>query len=101
MIVQNRLLKWARTELAPHGVSMEVVLAKIYRAHWEDLHKTEDERQHYGERAGAAKQGLMLLLAEPNCDVRMIDQADWQCLLTSLTTLLVLSVAQRAQHGTD
>ena len=54
----NRLLKWAMTELAPHGVSMEVVLAKIYRAHWEDLHKTEDERQVRVQLIGHARNNM-------------------------------------------
>jgi hypothetical protein len=53
-----------------------------YRAHWEDLHKTEDERIHYGERSNAARVGLKLLLHEPGVDVLMMDGDDWRYLVS-------------------
>ena len=78
----NRLIAWSRAVLQPAGVPLTVRLAKLYRAHWEEgaLHKTEDERLHYGERAGAAREGMRLLMAEPTVRMEMMDPADWRYL---------------------
>ena len=63
----NRLLEWNRSTLRPAGVTLTILLPKIYRAHWEDdgFHKTADEKKHYGARAEKSREGLKLLLAEP------------------------------------
>ena len=78
-----RLIEWLRTTLRPAGITLTVYLPKIYRAHWQDdgFHKTEDEKKHYGERADKAREGLMLLLNEPGCDVQMMGPDDWQWVL--------------------
>jgi hypothetical protein len=78
-----RLLEWLRTTLRPAGITLTIYLPKIYRAHWQDdgYHKTSDEKSHYGDRAEKAREGLMLLMTEPGCDVQMMGPDDWQWLL--------------------
>eukprot|EP01052_Picozoa_sp_SAG31_P015196 SAG31_NODE_970_length_10676_cov_12.566985_3_plen_628_part_00 len=54
----------------------------VIRAHWEEgtLHKTEEERLHYGERAAAAREGMKLLMTEPGIEMVMMDPDDWRYL---------------------
>ena len=79
-----RLLKWHRETLHPAGITLTVYLPKIYRAHWVDdgFHKTDDEKNHYGERAEKSREGLKLMLAEPGVDVKMMDPDDWMYLMS-------------------
>ena len=86
----NRLLEWNRSTLRPAGVTLTILLPKIYRAHWEDdgFHKTADEKKHYGARAEKSREGLKLLLAEPGrtppAVLLVSDHAYRRCFLQAL-----------------
>ena len=81
----NRLLEWSRGFLQERNVNLTIKLSRIFRAHWEDedVHETAEDAEVFGSRAKMAKEGLRLLMKEPNIDVTMIDQMeDWLFLLS-------------------
>ena len=81
----NRILRWSQEYLQSRGVSVIIKLSRIFRAHWEDesVHETTEDAQVFGSRARMAKEGLMLLMREPNIRVTMIDsREDWMFLLS-------------------
>jgi hypothetical protein len=80
----NRVLEWSHTTLQAQNVHVVIKLSRIFRAHWEDedVHETAEDAQVFGSRAKMAKEGLLLLMNEPNIEVEMLNLDDWHFLLS-------------------
>ena len=80
----NRVLEWSHTILQARNVHVVIKLSRIFRAHWEDedVHETAEDAQVFGSRAKMAKEGLLLLMNEPNIEVEMLNLDDWHFLLS-------------------
>jgi hypothetical protein len=69
-------------ELRPYGVALELVLADVYKATWdEELHPSEVERQVYSNKSESAREGMRMLLAE-GITMRAMQPADWDFIVS-------------------
>ena len=77
----ERLRDWYTSTLRPRDVGMELVLADVYKATWdEELHPSEVERKVYSNKSEAAREGMRMLLAE-GVTMRAMGDTDWDVLV--------------------
>ena len=66
----ERLRDFYLRKLKPRGVSLELVLADVYKATWEEeLHPSEVERRVYATKAESVREGMRMLLSHNNANV--------------------------------
>jgi len=93
----ERLRDFYIKELRPYGVALELVLADVYKATWdEELHPSEVERRVYATKSESAREGMRMLLSE-GVTMRAMMPDDW----TFIVSLCDPDVqAQYAKRGT-
>jgi len=78
----ERLRDFYIKELRPYGVALELVLADVYKATWdEELHPSEVERSVYSTKSESAREGMRMLLSE-GVTMRAMIPSDWEYLVT-------------------
>ena len=81
----TKVINWQRElEFGRRGISLDLKLSRIFRAHWYDdtVHKDGEELEVFGGRAAMARDGLRQLLAAPRTTVSMLDLDDWAFLVS-------------------
>ena len=95
----ERLLDFYVSKLRPHGVGLELVLADMYKATWdEELHPTAAERKVYATKSESAREGMRMLLAE-GITMRGMCEADWAFLVSLCDPDVQRAYAQRGKEG--
>jgi len=87
------------TELKPRGIALELVLADVYKATWDEgMHPSEVERRVYGTKSESAREGMRMLLAE-GVTMRAFLPKDWAFLVSLCDADVRDAFARRGTEG--
>ena len=95
----ERLRDFYLRKLKPRGVSLELVLADVYKATWEEeLHPSEVERRVYATKVESAREGMRMLLSQ-GIRMRAMRQQDWAFLVSQCDPDVQAAYARRGREG--
>jgi hypothetical protein len=102
----ERLRAFYEAEMREHAISLELVVADLYKAMWtEDLmiERAPDDcvrSSTYCADAASARQGILLMVANaPGVTMRATDENDWAYLATLCDPAVAEAYATRGQLG--
>ncbi|KOO23735.1 splicing factor u2af 65 kda [Chrysochromulina tobinii] len=102
----ERLRAFYEAEMREHAISLELVVADLYKAMWtEDLmiERAPDDcvrSSAYCADAASARQGILLLVANaPGVTMRATDENDWAYLATLCDPAVAEAYETRGQRG--
>ena len=95
----ERMKQFYLRELKPRGVALELVLADVYKATWDEgLHPSEVERRVYGTKAESARDGMRMLHNE-GVTMRSMSKGDWGFLISLSDAEVRQAYAHRGKEG--
>jgi hypothetical protein len=95
MSCSNLLLRFMRDVLSPARVALELVLAYVYRAHWQEGHFPPK----YSPAVAAARDGIRLLAGAGGVSLRAFQPKDWQWLATLTDPRALLALRRHGLFG--